>query len=146
KSVAELDDTNNIKYLPPTKCEGLLEKIRAAIYLSLDELWSIPDEIGLKASMLDPRVLKLLSFATENERRNTEAQIRAELLILEAQFRQNNDNTEACITTEEEEYDSLSAELWSSLSTPTTQTKNSPCTRFSKHDIILKKKLSIFRK
>ncbi|CAG8451502.1 6231_t:CDS:2 [Cetraspora pellucida] len=122
KSVAELDDTNNIKYLPPTKCEGLLEKMRAAIYLSLDELWSIPDEIGLKASMLDPRVLKLLPFATEDERRNTEAQIRAELSILEAQFRQNNDKIEACITTEEEEYDSLSAELWGSLSTPTPQT------------------------
>ncbi|CAG8545147.1 3889_t:CDS:2 [Racocetra fulgida] len=62
--------------------------------------------------MLDPRVLKLLPFATEDERRNTEAQIRAELSILEAQFRQNNDKIEACITTEEEEYDSLSAELW----------------------------------
>ncbi|CAG8461934.1 28550_t:CDS:2 [Racocetra persica] len=122
KSVAELDNTNNIKYLPPTKCEGLLEKMCAAIYLSLDELWSIPDEIGLKASMLDSRVLKLLPFATEDERRNTKAQIRAELSILEAQFRQNNDKIEACITTEEEEYDSLSAELWGSLSTPTPQT------------------------
>ncbi|CAG8793875.1 12396_t:CDS:2 [Gigaspora rosea] len=29
------------------------KKMRAAIYLSLDELWGIPDETGLKASMLD---------------------------------------------------------------------------------------------
>ncbi|CAG8588136.1 5785_t:CDS:2 [Cetraspora pellucida] len=76
----------------------------------------------LKASMLDPRVLKLLLFATEDEHRNTKAQIHAELSILEAQFRQNNDKIEACITTEKEEYDLLSAELWGSLSTPTPQT------------------------
>ncbi|CAG8822039.1 3867_t:CDS:1, partial [Gigaspora rosea] len=90
----ELDDTNTIRYLPPTNCEGLLEKLRAAIYLSLDELWGIPDEVGLKASMLDPRVLKLLPFATNDERKNTETQLRAELAELEAQFNQNNDNDE----------------------------------------------------
>ncbi|CAG8799673.1 29_t:CDS:2, partial [Cetraspora pellucida] len=56
----------------------------------------------LKASMLDPRVLKLLSFTTEYECRNTEVRIRAELSILKVQFRQNNNNTEACIITEEE--------------------------------------------
>ncbi|CAG8840595.1 38186_t:CDS:1, partial [Gigaspora margarita] len=53
----------------------LLEKMRTAIYLSLDELWSIPNEVGLKASILNPQALKLLLFATANERENTEEQI-----------------------------------------------------------------------
>ncbi|CAG8462694.1 2649_t:CDS:2 [Gigaspora rosea] len=74
------------KYIAPTNCEGLLEKLRAAIYLSLDKLWGIPDEVGLKASILDPRVLKLLPFATNDERKNTETQLCAELAELEAQF------------------------------------------------------------
>ncbi|CAG8795647.1 25900_t:CDS:2, partial [Dentiscutata erythropus] len=33
------------QYLPPANCSGLLEKARAAIFLSLDELWSISDEM-----------------------------------------------------------------------------------------------------
>ncbi|CAG8843935.1 6382_t:CDS:2, partial [Gigaspora margarita] len=39
KNSAELadDDPNTVKYFSPTSCEGLLEKMRAAIYLSLDE-------------------------------------------------------------------------------------------------------------
>ncbi|CAG8790786.1 9392_t:CDS:1, partial [Cetraspora pellucida] len=65
--LAEYDDSNTVKYVPPTSCEGLLEKMRAAIYLSLDELWSIPNEIELKASMLDPHALKLLLFATADK-------------------------------------------------------------------------------
>ncbi|CAG8849243.1 24931_t:CDS:1, partial [Gigaspora margarita] len=44
------DDSNTIKYFLSTSCEGLLEKMCTAIYLSLDELWSIPNEVGLKAS------------------------------------------------------------------------------------------------
>ncbi|RIB12513.1 hypothetical protein C2G38_2200481 [Gigaspora rosea] len=46
KYAVELDDTNTVK-------TSTVEKMRAAIYLSLDELWGIPDETGLKASMLD---------------------------------------------------------------------------------------------
>ncbi|CAG8730932.1 22168_t:CDS:2, partial [Racocetra persica] len=38
------------KYLPPANCSRLLEKARAAIFLSLDELWSTSDEIGLKVT------------------------------------------------------------------------------------------------
>ncbi|RIB16387.1 hypothetical protein C2G38_2190110 [Gigaspora rosea] len=78
----------------------------------------IPDEVGLKASMLDPQVLKLLPFTTNDERKNTETQLRAELAELEAQFNQNNDNDEVTIITKEEECDSLSAELWAHLQHP----------------------------
>ncbi|CAG8833833.1 15524_t:CDS:2, partial [Gigaspora margarita] len=104
KNSAELanDDPNTVKYFSPTSCEGLLEKMRAAIYLSLDELWSIP-------------TLKLLPFATADERKNTEEQIREELSILKAQYSQN---TITKTFTIEEECDSLSAELWNSFSLP----------------------------
>ncbi|CAG8692275.1 39194_t:CDS:2, partial [Gigaspora margarita] len=47
KSSAELaedDNFNTVKYFPPISCEGLLEKMRVTIYLSLDELWSVPNE------------------------------------------------------------------------------------------------------
>ncbi|CAG8792022.1 1632_t:CDS:1, partial [Cetraspora pellucida] len=96
----------------------------------------IPHEVGLKASILDSRVLKLLPFATVNKHRITEAQIHAELSTLEAQFRQNNDNTKACITTEKEECDSLSAELWSSFLTLTLQAvTEDKLTRYLKEQI-----------
>ncbi|CAG8770269.1 321_t:CDS:1, partial [Gigaspora rosea] len=52
---------------PKTLYKGLLEKKSAAIYLSPNKLWGIPDETGLKASILDLRVLKLLPFATNEE-------------------------------------------------------------------------------
>ncbi|CAG8466284.1 2368_t:CDS:2 [Cetraspora pellucida] len=101
---AEYDDSNTVKYVSPTSCEGLLEKMRAAIYLSFDELWSIPNKVGLKASMLDPYALKLLPFATADEQKNIKEQIREELSILKAQSSQNNNITETS-TIEEEECD-----------------------------------------
>ncbi|CAG8700159.1 41436_t:CDS:2, partial [Gigaspora margarita] len=118
KNSAELadNDSNTVKYLPPTSCEGLLEKMCTAIYLSLDKLWSIPNEVGLKASILDPQALKLLPFATANERKNTKEQIHEELSILKAQSGQNNTITET--STIKEECDSLSAELWNLFSIP----------------------------
>ncbi|CAG8820079.1 14346_t:CDS:2, partial [Dentiscutata erythropus] len=43
KNSAELadDDPNTVKSFPPTSCEGLLEKMCTAIYLSLDEFQNI---------------------------------------------------------------------------------------------------------
>ncbi|CAG8551647.1 5098_t:CDS:2 [Dentiscutata erythropus] len=59
------NDPNTVKSFPSTSCQELLEKMHATIYLSLDELWSIPNKVGLKALLLDPR-LKLLPFANAN--------------------------------------------------------------------------------
>ncbi|CAG8446211.1 56_t:CDS:10 [Scutellospora calospora] len=88
----ELDDSNTVKYLPSTNCDGLLEKIRAAIYLSLDELWDIP------------------------KRSNTKAQVHAELLALKAKLvSQNYSDTESVLSTIEEDCDSFSAELWDNV-------------------------------
>ena len=53
ESVAE--DTNQVEYLPAVDTTGLLERVRAAIYLSLDELWSVPTDNALIATFLDPR-------------------------------------------------------------------------------------------
>ncbi|EXX77318.1 hypothetical protein RirG_024890 [Rhizophagus irregularis DAOM 197198w] len=50
-----LDDINIVEYLQPVNTEGLLQKVRAAIYLSLDELWPVPSNIMLVATFLDPR-------------------------------------------------------------------------------------------
>ena len=50
-----IDDINQVEYLPAVNVNGLLQKVRAAIFLSLDELWSIPTELVLIATILDPR-------------------------------------------------------------------------------------------
>ena len=50
-----MDDLNTVEYLQPVNTEGLLQKVRAAIFLSLDELWSIPSSITLATTFLDPR-------------------------------------------------------------------------------------------
>ncbi|CAG8762089.1 23661_t:CDS:2, partial [Dentiscutata erythropus] len=103
------------RYLSNVNCSGLLEKARAAIFLSLDELWDKSNEMGLKASILDPRVLKLLSFATVQEREDTEAQIRTELSLLKSQLTNSNNNEEIeknSVNINEDPQDSLSAELW----------------------------------
>ncbi|CAB4398706.1 unnamed protein product [Rhizophagus irregularis] len=43
------------EYLQPVNTEGLLQKVRAAIFLSLNELWTVPSNIMLIATFLDPR-------------------------------------------------------------------------------------------
>ncbi|CAG8461793.1 1882_t:CDS:2 [Dentiscutata heterogama] len=62
--------------------------------------------------------IKLLPFVTIQEKKETEAQIRAELLVLETQV--TNSNSEEIernlVTTNKDLQDSLSAELWGSCS------------------------------
>ena len=48
-----LDDINTVEYLQPVNTEGLLQKVCAAIFLSLDELWSVQSNIALIATFLD---------------------------------------------------------------------------------------------
>ncbi|CAG8538662.1 24407_t:CDS:2 [Gigaspora rosea] len=71
----ESDNINEIEYLPPSDTSDLLDKARAAIYLSLDELWCIPNEIALIASVLDPR-MKSLRFTTAIQQTNTKLKLR----------------------------------------------------------------------
>ncbi|CAG8602458.1 11213_t:CDS:2, partial [Ambispora leptoticha] len=67
KQVTELDDTNQIEYLPSVSTIGLLDKVRAAIYLLMDELWAVPTDLALVATYLDPR-FKHFNWATNNEK------------------------------------------------------------------------------
>ncbi|CAG8638925.1 11782_t:CDS:2, partial [Cetraspora pellucida] len=50
-----IDDFNNVEYLPAANTVGLLQKVRAAIFLSLDELWSAPSDLVRITTILDPR-------------------------------------------------------------------------------------------
>ncbi|CAB4482091.1 unnamed protein product [Rhizophagus irregularis] len=52
---SNLDDINTVEYLQPVNTEGLLQKVCAAIFLSLDELWTVPSNIMLVATFLDSR-------------------------------------------------------------------------------------------
>ncbi|GBB97446.1 hypothetical protein RclHR1_00030003 [Rhizophagus clarus] len=59
--------TNKVEDLPPVNTSGLLEKVRDAIYLSLDELWAVLTDTALIATFLNPQ-FKHLKWLTNNER------------------------------------------------------------------------------
>ncbi|KAF0408032.1 zinc finger bed domain-containing protein 1-like [Gigaspora margarita] len=55
KKEINVDDFNRIESLPAANTVGLLQKVRAAIFLSLDELWPAPSDLVRIATILDPR-------------------------------------------------------------------------------------------
>ncbi|RIB12011.1 hypothetical protein C2G38_2259465 [Gigaspora rosea] len=63
----EFEDIDRVEYLLPVATTGLLRRVRAAIYLSMDELWDSPSDIALVATFLDPR-FKHFNWATSIER------------------------------------------------------------------------------
>ncbi len=65
ESIAE--DTDKMEYIPPVDTTRLLERVRAAIYLSLDELQSVPSDNALIATFLDLR-FKHFNWAANGER------------------------------------------------------------------------------
>ncbi|CAG8465408.1 16413_t:CDS:2, partial [Racocetra persica] len=46
---------NTIEYLPSVDPYGLLQRVHAAIFLSLDELWAILSDLALIVSIFDPQ-------------------------------------------------------------------------------------------
>ncbi|CAG8653570.1 14525_t:CDS:2 [Racocetra persica] len=87
-SEKNVDDFNHVEYLPTADTVGLLQKVRAAIFLSLDELWSTPSDLVRIATILDPRFkdfkwndtneekdesLKLLQVQYDSEKRDFQA-------------------------------------------------------------------------
>ena len=62
-----LDEINVVEYLQPVNTQGLLQKVRAAIFLSLDELWSVSSNIVLIATFLDPR-FKTLDWCSNSDK------------------------------------------------------------------------------
>ncbi|KAF0511331.1 zinc finger bed domain-containing protein 4-like [Gigaspora margarita] len=55
KKEINVDDFNRIKSLPAANTVGLLQKVQAAIFLSLDELWLAPSDLVQIATILDPQ-------------------------------------------------------------------------------------------
>ncbi len=78
----ELEDLNpnKVEYLPPVSTNGLLQKVRAAVYLSMDELWTVLTNIALVATFLDPR-FKHFNWTTEQNR--NEVQNLVKILYIE---------------------------------------------------------------
>ncbi|CAG8464315.1 8800_t:CDS:2 [Cetraspora pellucida] len=86
---------------------------------------------------VNPRALKLLPFATAQEHEETEAQVRAELSLLEDQVTVSN-NIEierSSVTINDDFQDSLSAELWGTLSIPDNVITHDEFTRYMKEPI-----------
>ncbi|CAI2199166.1 15488_t:CDS:1, partial [Funneliformis geosporum] len=65
-SINEIENTYQIEYLPPVDTKDFLKVIRAAIYLSLDKLWDVKNELSLIATILNPR-LKNFQFINNSD-------------------------------------------------------------------------------
>src|SRR5688572_24367189 len=50
----------------PQDCDGLIEKVKSALYIAMKHYWNVPQDEGLIATFLDPRC-KSLSFASESQ-------------------------------------------------------------------------------
>ncbi|CAH1771447.1 3305_t:CDS:1, partial [Entrophospora sp. SA101] len=69
---------------------GLLQKVQAAIFLSLDELWSVPTELVQIATVLDPR-FKNFQWDRSGEERDKSHQLLRELYdFTKVDFESNN--------------------------------------------------------
>ncbi len=84
----EIENSNQIEYLPPVDTKNLLKKIHAAIYLSLDNLWNVPNELSLIATILDPR-MKNFPFIKDSYRKEQKALAETLLKDLYIQLKQN---------------------------------------------------------
>ncbi|CAG8663355.1 16000_t:CDS:2 [Cetraspora pellucida] len=80
--------------------KNLIQKVRAAIYLSLDKLWESPNESSLIAMILDPR-MKNFSFINGSEHAEQRTQTEHLLRNLYTQLKQGlvNENFEEPILT-----------------------------------------------
>ncbi|CAG8752634.1 7185_t:CDS:2 [Rhizophagus irregularis] len=76
---SQIEDINQVEYLPPVNnLEGILKKVRAAIYLSLETHWNVPSELSLVATILDPR---MKSFLYVEDLHREEQKTQAESLL-----------------------------------------------------------------
>jgi len=66
--------------------EGLLKKVHAAIYLSLEKLWNVPSELTLVTTILDPR-MKSFPFVKDLYRREQKANAESLLSNLYTQLK-----------------------------------------------------------
>ncbi|CAI2197845.1 9215_t:CDS:1, partial [Funneliformis geosporum] len=92
-SINEIENPYQIEYLPPVDTKDLLKVVRAAIYLSLDKLWDVPNELSLIATILDPR-LKNFRFINNSDRREQIVQAETCLKGLYIELKQKLTNLE----------------------------------------------------
>ncbi|CAG8648215.1 25790_t:CDS:2, partial [Racocetra persica] len=114
-SISNNDNTNKVEYLSLADTTNLIQKVCAAIYLSLDKLWQIPSEISLLATILNPR-LKNFPFLKSSDYMQ---KIQAESLLknLYNQYKQDmiiSNQAEKTIETSliENEDDDIFTEMW----------------------------------
>ncbi|CAJ0830078.1 287_t:CDS:2 [Entrophospora sp. SA101] len=89
-AIDDIDDINHVEYLPAVNTTGLLQKVQAAIFLSLDELWSVPTELVQIATVLDPR-FKNFQWDRSGEERDKSHQLLWELYdFTKVDFESNN--------------------------------------------------------
>jgi hypothetical protein len=55
----------------PVNIRGLLDKVKAACYLSMKEYWNVPTSTGMIATILDPRLKKLNFIKNDAIKRET---------------------------------------------------------------------------
>lgn len=104
---------NNVEYLQPVSTDGLLQRVRAAIYLSMDELWAAPTDIALVATFLDPR-FKHFNWSTQEKRNEAHSLTRDLYEDLKRKLRIPDDIEEITNTRnyhEEEEEEGIFSEL-----------------------------------
>ncbi|CAJ0926687.1 17964_t:CDS:10 [Entrophospora sp. SA101] len=89
-AIDDIDDINHVEYLPAVNTTGLLQKVQAAIFLSLDELWSVPTELVQIATVLDPQ-FKNFQWDRSGEERDKSHQLLQELYdFTKVDFESNN--------------------------------------------------------
>ena len=59
----------------PQDCKDLIEKVKFALYMAINHYWSVPQDEGMIATLLDPRC-KFLNFADELQKSQTKALLR----------------------------------------------------------------------
>jgi hypothetical protein len=119
----EIEDINQVEYLPPVNnLEGILKKVRAAIYLSLETHWNVPSELSLVATILDPRMKSFL-FVEDLHREDQKTQAESLLSNLYTQLKHDLELPEEVRSPTLDDDDDIFERMWAS-NQQLTQTGN----------------------
>ncbi|CAG8761130.1 17685_t:CDS:2, partial [Funneliformis caledonium] len=69
------DDNSDVEIIDLTNCNNLTNRIKMALYKSMNHYWEVPQEEGTLAALLDPR-FKDLKFASKSLRIRTYEQLK----------------------------------------------------------------------
>ena len=108
----------------------MLERVRAAIYLSLDELWSVLSDNALIATFLDPR-FKHFNWASNGEREKAQELVKALYVELKENLR-IPDDIEDRRNTEDNDEDDFFRDLEGDYMQTNTEEQEDEVTRYVK--------------